>query len=342
VTFDPAATEPLRTALEAHLASQGGALRVPRAPERIGNGLDTYIYSFNAEGAGPPDSWASPLILRVYPAVSQSEKARREFAVQQFAIDRGFPAPRPLLLDDAGAALGLPFMIMERVPGVPLLDRMKNPLALSGVIRAMADLHVRLHQLPVEGCPLPSSPPLVNRQLADIERDLQKFGIDHLSAEYRWLQTNGFVVEDEEPVLLHNDFHPLNIMIDTDGRMTLLDWSDAALGDRHHDLARTLALFWLAPPLAPTPLERTLLRVLRRYIVPAYIRRYAASLPVDPVRLRYWQALHAFRAWIQVLALQRDPASLDAREGAAGLTPPGFEDSLAAYFRERASQSLVS
>lgn len=339
--FDPDATESLRSALEAPLASQATPLRVPRAPERIGNGLDTYIYAFSVEGAGEPDPWASPLILRVYPALSQSEKAQREFAVQQFALDRGFPAPRPLWLDDAGEALGLPFMIMRRVPGVPLLDRMKNPLALAGIIRAMADLHVRLHQIPVEGCPLPSSPPLVNRQLADIERNLEEFGIDHLSAEHRWLEANRSVVEDEEPVLLHNDFHPLNIMVDPDGGMNVLDWSDAAVGDRHHDLARTLALFWLAPPLAPTLLERTLLRALRRYVVPAYTKRYAAFLPVDPVRLRYWQALHAFRAWVQVLALQRDPESLGAREGAAGLVPPGFGDNLAAYFRERAFESLV-
>jgi len=69
---------------------------VPRAPERIGNGLDTYIYSFNVDGAEQPDAWAKPLILRVYPAASQSEKARREFAVQQFAVDCGFLAPRPL------------------------------------------------------------------------------------------------------------------------------------------------------------------------------------------------------------------------------------------------------
>jgi len=342
VTFDPDATGPLSTALGAHLSSQVTPLRVSRAPERIGNGLDTYIYAFSVEGAEAPDPWASPLILRVYPAVSQCEKARREFAVQQFAVDRGFPAPRPLSLDDAGPVLGLPFMIMERVPGVPLLDRMKNPFALAGIIRAMADLQVRLHKVPVEGCPLPSSPPLVSRQLADIARDLQKFEIDHLSAEYGWLEANCSVVEDEEPVLLHNDFHPLNIIVDSDGGMTLLDWSDAALGDRHHDLARTLALFWLAPPLAPTLLERTLLRVLRRYIVPAYTRRYSASLPIDPVRLRYWQALHSFRAWVQVLALRRDAGALGARNDATGLAPPGFEHSLADYFHEMASESLVT
>jgi aminoglycoside phosphotransferase (APT) family kinase protein len=202
----------------------------------------------------------------------------------------------------------------------------------------MARLQVRLHRLPVEGCPLPSDPPLVDRQLAAARRDIERFQLPGLEAPYRWLDDNRRVVRSEEVSVLHNDFHPLNIMIEGD-RMFVLDWTDAAVGDRHHDLARTLALFHLAPPLARNPLERVLLRSLRRFIIPRYLARYEEELPVDPARIRYWQALHAFKAWVQLLALSVDAEALGARRGAVEGLPRGLVGAVQSYFYERTSRA---
>jgi aminoglycoside phosphotransferase (APT) family kinase protein len=332
--FDPADTADIRARVDAYLARRFGRAALVSDPQRIGNGLDTYIYSLNVDGEGAPHDWRQPLVLRVYPAVDQHEKAGREYAVQRFAVSGGFPAPLPVAVEEAGAALTLPFMIMQRVPGVPLLERMKNPLRLRGAISAMARLHVRLHRLPVSGCPLPADGSLVDRQLRDVRAQIERFSLGGLEREYRWLEANRGTVIPEEMSVLHNDFHPLNIMVAGD-EMSVLDWSDAAVGDRHHDLARTLALFWLAPPLAPSSLERTLLGLLRRYIVPRYLAAYGAGLPVDRTRVRYWQALHAFRAWVQLLALKVDSASLGARQGAAQAVPPRFLESVQDYFHRR-------
>jgi aminoglycoside phosphotransferase (APT) family kinase protein len=188
-------------------------------------------------------------------------------------------------VEEANTCFGLPIMIMERVPGRPLVDRFKNPLTLDRAIRAMAALQVLMHRLNAHGCPLPSEPPLIDLQLANVLRDIERFGLRGLDEAYRWLDERRHIVEEEEISLLHNDFHPLNIMASGEA-MWVLDWTDAALGDRHHDLARTLAIFHLAPPLARSRLERFLLATLRRYIVPRYLARYRASLPVDPARLR--------------------------------------------------------
>jgi len=334
MAFDPQDTGEIRTRIDAYVTRRFGKAGVAGEPQRIGNGLDTYVYAFEVDGDGAPYDWRRPLVLRVYPSSDQGDKARREYAVQRFAVNGGFPAPRPLAVEDAEGALGLPFMIMERVAGVPLLERMKNPLKLRGAIDSMARLHLRLHRLPVSGCPLPADRPLVDRQLADVRAQMQRFALDGLDAEYGWLAANRRVVIPEETSVLHNDFHPLNIMV-AGPEMCVLDWSDAAVGDRHHDLARTLALFWLAPPLAPSALERTLLGLLRRYIIPRYLRAYEAGLPVDRPRLRYWQALHAFRAWLQLLSLERDPAGAGGRQGAAQSVPPGFIEGVREYFRER-------
>jgi aminoglycoside phosphotransferase (APT) family kinase protein len=329
--FDPADLSAIRDAIQQHLNSALGPVSIVDGPTPFGGGLDTYTYSFRLGGA-TEGAWRQPLVLRVYPAAEQAGKARREYAVQEFATARGYPAARPLLLESNAASLGLPFMIMERLPGTPLVDRFKNPLTLNGAMAAMADLQVRLHRLPVEGCPLPSDPPLVVRQLEALRLDIERFELAGLDRAVSWVEAHQDAVVEEEISFLHNDFHPLNIIADRDS-LGVLDWSDAALGDRHHDLARTLALIELAPPLARSRVERTLLTILRPYILRRYVARYEARLPVDAERLRYWQAVHALRAWVQILALETDAGRLGAREGAG--VPPGLLAAVQRYFSDR-------
>ncbi len=335
--FDPDDLILVGKALEASLKNELGAVAISDGPARVGHGLDTYIYGFRLEGDGLAAGWDGPLILRIFAAPHQEEKARRETAVQAFLSAAGFPAPRPLLVGGADNDLGLPFMIMERVPGSPMLDRFKNPLAIPGVLRRMADLHVRLHRVPLDGCPLAHDSPLVLRQLAGLHGQVQRYDLADLQGPLRWLEENRGVVEDEEPALLHNDFHPLNVILSDAGVEYVLDWSDAAIGDRHHDLARTLALFWLAPPLARSPVERLLLTAIRGYLIRRYVDRYAEQLPVEKARLRYWEAFHGAHAWAQVKAIRAGHGEeMGANPVGVAQIPPGFERSLQAYFWKRA------
>ena len=333
MSFNPDDLGAVETHLQEYLSGLFPKVRLSEGPSRIKGGLDTHIYRFHLTDV-PVEEWQGPLILRIYPTREQGVKARREFAVQLFVSSQGFPAPTVLAVEDEGSPFAVPFMIMECVPGRPLVDSFKNPLSLRGALRGMADLHVRLHNLPIDGCPLPSQPSLVERQLTAARNDIDRFQLKGLDGPLAWLQESQRVVQDEQLSMLHNDFHPLNIM--TDGQnMSVIDWSDAALGDRHHDLARTLALFELAPPLARSWFERSILRMLRRYVIPQYLSRYQAALPVDPERLRFWQALHAFKAWIQLLALESDATKLGAREGAAAEVPPGLLPAIRDYFHHR-------
>jgi aminoglycoside phosphotransferase (APT) family kinase protein len=333
--FDPDDTVTIGSALERFLSARFGTAELVDGPDRFGSGMDTYVYAIRLRGSLPGD-WTAPLVLRVYPNAQQKEKARREAAAQTFAADKGISVPRPLLVEPSWEPYDLPFMIMERIPGSQLVDRFKNPLRLRSAISAMADLQVRLHAVPTQACPLPYDGPLVDRWLAPAKENVEKFKPVGLDRPLRWLEQNADLVRDEEPVLVHNDFHPLNLLADGD-RLTLLDWPDATLGDRHCDVARTLALFWLAAPLEKSLSGRTVLGLLRRYIVPAYEREYRKRHPLDRARLRYWQALHAFTSWAQVaVMMQEGEAAIGARAGVLSEIPPGLIKALAAYFEERA------
>jgi hypothetical protein len=95
-------------------------------------------------------------------------------------------------------------------------------------------------------------------------------------------------------------------------------------------------LFWLAAPLERSFAGRAVLGELRRYIVPAYLREYRKHMPLVDTRLRYWETLHAFKAWAQISVLHREgEAALGAREGAAAEVPAAMIPALEAYVRKR-------
>jgi aminoglycoside phosphotransferase (APT) family kinase protein len=333
-TFDPGDVVAIHDGLIQILSPMLGTISVAEGPVRFTSGLDTFVYAVKLDGSLPPE-WAVPLVLRIYPSVEQRMKAEHEFAIQRFVTARGFPAPEPLHVNVSGEPWGLPFMIMQRATGSSAMDRFKNPLAIAGIVKAMATLQARLHVMPTDGCPLPYDSPLVERRLDPSRRLISQYQPAGLDAPLRWLEDNIHLVRNEEPVLTHNDYHPFNLIVDGD-RMTLLDWSDAALGDRHCDVARTLALFWLAPSFERSFLSRTVLRTLRGFIVKRYESAYASHLPLDPERLRYWQALHAFKAWLQIATMRQEgEAAIGARGGVLAEIPPGLVASLRRYLEQR-------
>jgi aminoglycoside phosphotransferase (APT) family kinase protein len=192
--------------------------------------------------------------------------------------------------------------------------------------------------LPVHDFPTPDDRPLVDRLLSNARDELPLDAAAEMRAALSWLESNAGVVRQEVGVLCHNDFHPLNDHLSREGKACLIDWSDADIGDRHCDVGRTTALFWLAPPLARSPVERLVLRAFRRYFIAAYLGRYSREMEVETPRLQFWQTLHALRAWAQLDKLQSTgKATLGARRGAAGEVPPGLVPALREYLRDRVS-----
>ncbi len=302
-------------------------------PTPLGRGMDTRIYSFhlNADGLGP--QWSAPLVLRLYTSEDQAEKAQKEADVQSFAASQGYPAVEPLLFDRQAAEFGLPIMVMPRVDGKPMLDIVTaSPLAVGRLLRQMADLQVALHALPTADCPLERGAPLVERKLVELRGD--HTGDADQARALEWLEQNKATVAMEEVVLCHGDFHPLNILADESGAANVLDWSDAALGDRHFDVARSLLVFWIAPIIAENALERIALRAARGYLQWQYLRSYRRLHPIDDHRLAYWKALHALGAWQLVTRVQDPQGDLAdlAREDSVARLPTDLATQLQRLF----------
>ena len=343
MAIDPSQPVQAGEALLAYLSALLGAtaLRFAEPPAPLGRGFDTHIYAFRLEADGLEPRWAQPLVLRLYTTASQAEKAAKDAAVQRFASAFGYPALEPLAIEPVAERFGLPVMVMERVAGAPMLERMGvNPFHIARLFASMAEAHVQLHRLPVEGCPLPYDGPLVDRRLEELRKRLDLAGLEEPKPGLRWLEDQSGTVRSETVSLCHNDFHPLNIMVRDDGSLVVLDWTDAALGDRHHDVARTVVLFRFAWIAAESGMERLALRLARGFLTSRYLGPYNKLFPVDRDRIHYWKALQAFHGWLQLLELERaSPAMSGARPEAVQRLPPELLPLVRDYFWELARTS---
>jgi aminoglycoside phosphotransferase (APT) family kinase protein len=285
----------IASAVAEWLTEQSGApVSVVGDPVAAEEGLDNDIVFARFEGSALGDEWRAPLVLRSNPSPERLPQAEREAVIQRFCADAGYPVPRVL------AVIPPAIQVMERAPGRPMLDEItRRPWRAGQQMDALAGLFRRLHTLPTDGWPLPARP----TELADRRLHLvRKVSDPALSRALERAEPLVPLLAVERRVVCHGDLHPLNVLV-ADSGSTVVDWTDACLGDPHGDVARLLALLALTPTGAPT-LARPVLRVA----VPWLTRRFLAAYgPLDPARLALWRPVHLLHDWARTLVSLASP-----------------------------------
>ncbi len=339
----------VETALAAwlHDAMPDATLRAPI--DSPGDGLSTFIWFFEPTGDHLSPGWNRPLVLRIFSTPTAGPLAQTEADVHAYVRRHGYPAPEMLHLetDAQRSPFGLPFVVMARAPGrVMLRLATAQPWRMPRLLRSLGVVHEQLHRIVVEDdCPLPYESPLVQRRLADLTQKIDTGGHDDARPGLAWLTDHAEMVSEEEPTFLHNDFHALNGVVDPTVRsqtpgngVVVIDWSDASVGDVHHDVARTLAVFRVAAIAANNAAERVLLTRYHPWMARTYLSAYesARGTALAPERLRYWQALHVLRGWLQVREIHLPPpwAADRTLTSQATQVPARFGDELLAWFDE--------
>jgi aminoglycoside phosphotransferase (APT) family kinase protein len=305
-------------------------------------GMTTFIWFGQLRGAGLPEAFRQPLALRVFGNVTEDVTLERERGILGFVAARDYPAPVPLAAvpSDAANPVGLPWMILPKVSGAPLLEVIaKAPWAALRRLRELAGLQAWLHGFPVSGCPLPSDGALVDRWLTLRSPEIESVADARAAAVLTFLRERADIVRSEVPVVCHGDFHPLNVLSSRDGsrwRHVVIDWTDAMLGDHHFDVARTLGLFRVAAIAASSPVERVGLRVGAPGFVRTYRRAYERIRPLDDDRLAYWTAAHFLRGWTQITQLHE--GAFDTTRADVDAIPISVADAVL----ERAEQAVES
>ena len=302
---------------------EGVELREP--PASRGEGFDSTIHLVQFTGDDLPADWARPLVMRIKSDAGRTTEAVREAAIQAWAADHGYPAPRVLHVFAPDELLDRPVQVMERAAGSLLGDAMlQAPWRIRRLLGAFAQLHARLHALPTDG--FPADDDVLDRRLRLTRHVATALGHPGLSRALARVEAAAPELRAAPAVGCHGDFHPLNVLVAA-GQMSVIDWTDAGLGDRHADVARTVALFQLATIAASSPVERRVLGVMGPRLARRYLRAYRIHAPVDDRRLAAWTPVHLLHGWAQALGL-RDGAFDGAAPAQAHRLPPGFVDLL--------------
>jgi aminoglycoside phosphotransferase (APT) family kinase protein len=235
--------------------------------------------------------------------------------------------------------LGLPTQIMERAPGVTMLDAVgAKPWRAFRLVDQLAGLALSLHALPTDDWPevAVSGATLVDQRLGLPRRVTAKLDRPELAAALQRAEGLTETAMAGPHVVCHGDFHPLNVVVDG-GRASVIDWTDAGLGPREADVARTILIFHIAAIAAGSAFERVALKVAGPRLARRYRRSYGAGASLDPDRMRQWSVLHAVHGWAQVEMLHA--GGFDGSSSADAARIPA---SLGEYLQGRVDEELAA
>jgi aminoglycoside phosphotransferase (APT) family kinase protein len=254
-------------------------------PTSLGGGFWAALYAFELEQ--PPAGLHGPLVLRVMP--TSDEQCRREAQFQSAVAARGFPAPRVSLSGGRDEGLGFPYIVMQRLPGVPLgMSALWQLPALLGTTLA------RLHETITEGLPEGG----LERVLDDLAERTAPLREGGLGAALDWLVRTR--PAGQRRVACHGDFHPLNLLIDAGGVTGVLDWTHAHVGEPEFDAAFAALMLRLWPLDKPWLPRRLLKGPLGGGTSRSFLRAYRSRAPLDEGRLAWYEALHLLRILVRV------------------------------------------
>jgi len=212
----------------------------------VSGGADTLIW--RVEAAGQVSA------LRLFQP-EQAAMAQREVAVMAAASSAGLPVPRVYA---EGIWGGRPVLHMSWMPGRPLRDTLRtHPWRVRALGVQFGRTQAAVHAVPPPAALLAHPTPWI--AWANPDDALR----DCLCAAARGPN-----------VLLHLDFHPMNVLVADSRVSAVLDWANARVGDPRADLARTASILRFAPldPGVQRPLESLLLR--RRLFIAGWRRGY--------------------------------------------------------------------
>ena len=291
----------------------GPDVRLASEPETKSEGFDSAIHLVDLAGESLPPAWRQPLVLRIKSDAARADEAHREQRIHDWLIARGYPAPAMLAVFDPGTLSDRPVQVLARASGPLLLDAvLRRPWSARKALRLLAHLQARLHSLPVDG--FPTDGDLLDRRLRLVQVTVERLDDPALRSGLERIESLAPRLRAGPTAVCHGDFHPLNVLADA-VTATVIDWTDAGLGDPNGDVARTALLFDMASIVATKPIERMILGAVGPVLGRVYLRLYARQAPLDLERLALWRPVHLLHGWAQAASVGAgdvSPESVDA------------------------------
>lgn len=260
---------------------------------RLSGGASAETWRFEWHGS----QQVLPCILRRsavagHDQFSTSITKSTEAQLQRLARQQDVPAPRILfeLQDSDGLGDGY---VMEQVPGETLAPKIlaepRLEQARTLLTAQCGSILAGIHRIDIAHVKHLLSDQSALPQLQQLEALYRSFEQPQPVFEFglRWLRENA-----PPPVplaLVHGDFRNGNFVVDETGMAAVLDWELSHLGDPAEDLGWLCVRSWrFGKPEKEVGGFGDLPELLRAYA-------QAGGTPIDPQRVRYWQAFGTLR-----------------------------------------------
>jgi aminoglycoside phosphotransferase (APT) family kinase protein len=344
---DPELAPRLLAVLRAHTGIAG--LRYASPPERFGSGVEARVFGFRLVGAS--GALARPLVLRLFDPEDDPGRAPSEAAVQNEVAGRGFPAPRVLLASDDPSALGGGFLVMERLPGEPMmrfeLPASQWPYLLARMPPVMARLAADLHALAPglaerSGSGAAAIAPDFASRLASLRAGVERAELEELGPAVSWLERNRPATPAADLVLCHGDLWPGNVLLDGARVSGVIDWSwqGLCLAPPEYDVAILRVGLACARVALPPPLGAIAAR-LQVGLAARFLRAYERRRSLDRDRLLYFELYRCVQVhyWVGT-HLQGLAGTLRASPNAGPWDLPDSTEGFAAHFEHHTGVAL--
>ena len=162
-------------------------------------------------------------VWRIYSGAGSQAKARREFNSMEKLLGAGYPVPRVFLLETDHSPVERPFIIMEYIQGEVMWDLLGKVPAdrQAQLLDQFCQLFVQLHALDWkqfdDGLLVDGPFFFIDRWLDEARGVLRNFPEVDGSPFLEWVEARCTLFTHTRPSLAHQDFHPGNILVSTDG-----------------------------------------------------------------------------------------------------------------------------
>jgi len=191
------------------------------------------------------DGGRCALVLRQYAAANPAAArhlAAAEYRLLQLLSAAGLPVPRPYLADDSGAVVPGSCLLTEYIDG----ERVHQPADLPSFTRQLAAALAAVHDCGLARADVPFLPDAGDKILDELATGPPMADrVVPVTAIRDALRAGWPPPQVSEPVVLHGDYWPGNVLW-RDGRLVgVIDWEEAAFGDPMADLANIrLEIAW--------------------------------------------------------------------------------------------------
>ena len=168
------------------------------------------------------------------------KKLKNEFALLKFlrSTSTNIPTPIPYYFETPNQIFSQPYLVLEYIEG----ETEFNPTNVHDFITKFTLILSNIHKINIENYNFSFLPD----QNKENSQKLEELALDpNISKSLIEILSNNKPIHLNDPVLLHGDYWPGNILWHTNEIVGVIDWEDAALGDPLIDIANSrLEILW--------------------------------------------------------------------------------------------------